>query len=182
MERIVFSLSFVLLIWNGAIAQTENDLLTAFRPCTYNDLIDCYRTAKSYFETLSTADQAAFGKIRSNDCADDSWSYAQSAANDILRAQSILADLLQNKGGVAGFRLVLEIAIQALRAGAESHLQLADKALNSGCLDFADHEYRFVLAAFSSTAMAAYRERAQVGITDVNNRRNTFSCRWFGKC
>lgn len=50
-------------------------------------------------------------------------------------------------------------------------LDIGDVALQKGCLDIADRQYREVLEVFVGPSYSAYRERAAIGIEDVRAKR-----------
>ncbi|MET4371042.1 hypothetical protein ABIA99_003736 [Bradyrhizobium sp. LB12.1] len=70
---------------------------------------------------------------------------------------------------------------QLMRFGANMLLATGDLALKSGCRNEADRSYRAVIASFVGEDMAAYRERARIGIEDVRNSAGLL-CRTIGYC
>ena len=52
-------------------------------------------------------------------------------------------------------------------------LEIADGALNKKCVDFADVVYRDVIKVFVGLAYGGYRQRAEIGLADVREARQS---------
>jgi hypothetical protein len=61
-------------------------------------------------------------------------------------------------------------------------LEIADKALKSGCIEIADEEYRYVLSRYSEAAQQGYQRRAAAGLEEIRSKKGHFMCSWFGHC
>lgn len=50
-------------------------------------------------------------------------------------------------------------------------LEIGDRALKKGCLDFAEEAYRTVIATFTGFGYVAHRQRAEIGLQDIRAAR-----------
>lgn len=66
--------------------------------------------------------------------------------------------------------LARAISMLGMEAG-KLRLELADTFLSANCVSQADQLYRFVLSNFSNPTFAGLRQRAQVGIDDVREKK-----------
>jgi hypothetical protein len=74
-------------------------------------------------------------------------------------------DLPALKAGGIGGAPDPELAGEVERTLAESRLDVGDAARTGGCPDVANTQYRIVLRAFPGAAHAAYRRRAEMGLS-----------------
>lgn len=68
-------------------------------------------------------------------------------------------------------RDALLTAVRANRAVLNMRFKIADGALSARCFDIADAQYRSIVQTYIGTAFAAQRERARLGIDDINRLR-----------
>jgi hypothetical protein len=71
---------------------------------------------------------------------------------------------------------------QIISEAEEVLLKSGEHAAKSGCLDIADSYYKKVLSSFPSSASAAARERAQVGLAELRQKSESWSCKLLGRC
>lgn len=113
-------------------------------------------------------------KTSPTDCQEEAWQSALESVKTMELITSYRWLLVQS--GTPSDRAKRGTNLRIHRSYAEdtitARFDIADTALNLGCLDIADTNYRQVFKVYTGRAYTAHRERAKIGIDDVRQKRN----------
>jgi hypothetical protein len=182
-NRSAFVILFApLLLSSTAIAEDQ-------QACA-KDPIRCSILTPLLYAQFSQQAPAALSKIDLNDCKSKTWGAAKAIAETLV----IVAR--EGANGYAAYTATYpdsyrtdqnakklgEAMYDAWDMSAAVKLEIGDKALNSGCIEIAEEEYRYVLSRYTEPAQQGYQRRAAVGLEDIRSKRGSFMCSWFRRC
>lgn len=100
-------------------------------------------------------------------CSPEFWDPISGMAQRLKAITPVTWQVIESGSGANFYKPALTTA----RGSAEIVLIHADDALKRGCIDYADKLYRSIMMNFPGEEFAAERQRAQIGIEDVREKR-----------
>jgi hypothetical protein len=183
LSRPIFVMLFApLLLSSSAVAEDQS-------ACA-KDPIQCSILTPLLYAQFSQQAPEALSKIDLKDCKSKTWGDAKTVAETLV----IVAR--EGANGYAAYTAKYPASYRtdqnAKKLGEAMHdawdmsaavkVELADKALKSGCMEVAEEEYRYVLARYTAAEQQGYQRRAAAGLEDIRSKKGTLMCSWFGRC
>jgi hypothetical protein len=183
LNRPAFVMLFAqLILSSSAIAED--------RQACANDPIQCSILTPLLYAQFSQQAPEALSKIDLKDCKSKTWSDAKTIAETLVIVAREGANgyaAYQTKYPASyrtnqNFQKLGEAMHDAWDMSAAVKVEIADKALKSGCVEIAEEEYRYVLARYTAAEQQGYQRRAAAGLEDIRSKKSAVMCSWFGRC